>query len=51
MTNIISLEEGLKLRLQKHLDLAEVWLETGDRVAYEYNINYLSCGVHILLVD
>ena len=35
MTNIISLEEGLKLRLQKHLDLAEIWLETGDRVAYE----------------
>ena len=39
MTNVLDLssrlEKGLETRLKKHLDLAEIWLETGDRIAYD----------------
>ena len=35
MSNILDMGEALERKMQKHLDLAEVWLESGDMLAYD----------------
>ena len=35
MSNVISLTEGLERKMEKHLDLAEVWKDSGDYLASE----------------
>ena len=35
MSNVLCMEEGLMNKLQKHLDLADTWFESGDMLAYD----------------
>ena len=35
MSNVLSMEEALMRKMEKHLDLADTWLETGDMLAYD----------------
>ena len=35
MSNVLSMEEALMRKMQKHLDLADTWFETGDMLAYD----------------
>ena len=35
MNNVLSMEDALMNKMQKHLDLADTWFETGDMLAYD----------------
>ena len=35
MSNVLSMKDALMRKMEKHLDLAEDWLETGDELAYD----------------
>ena len=35
MSNVISMTEALERKMEKHLDMAEVWKDSGDYLASE----------------
>ena len=35
MDNVLDMSEALERKMQKHLDLADTWFDSGDMLAYD----------------